>query len=61
MAHVGLEWSHDIAYYDTGHKRGQEGRFLVDRRGHQSSKGMDCDIPALVDGDILVQGLIELI
>jgi hypothetical protein len=33
--------------------------FGVDRRGHQSSKGMDIDILALVDGDILAQGLIE--
>jgi hypothetical protein len=56
MTHVGLEWSHDMAYDDTRHtnvaKRG--GSWLgVDRRGRRSSKRMDCDILALVDGDIL--------
>jgi hypothetical protein len=64
MAHVGLEWSHGMAYDDTRHtdvaKRG--GSWIgVDRRGRQSSKGVDCDILSLVDGDILAQGLIELI
>jgi hypothetical protein len=53
-----------MAYDDTGHtyvaKRG--GSWLgVDRRGHQSSKGVDCDILAPGDGDILAQGLIEFI
>jgi hypothetical protein len=62
--HVGPEWSHGMAYDDTGHtyvaKRG--GSWLgVDRRGHQSSKGVDCDILAPGDGDILAQGLIEFI
>jgi hypothetical protein len=33
----------------------------VDRRGRLSSKGVNCDILAPVDGDILAQGLIELI
>jgi hypothetical protein len=47
MAHVGLEWSHSMAYDDTRHiymaKRG--GSWLgVDRRGRQCSKGVDCDI-----------------
>jgi hypothetical protein len=42
MAHVGLEWSHYIAYDDTRHtylaKRG--GSWIgVDRLGHRSSKG----------------------
>jgi hypothetical protein len=42
MAHVGLEWSNDMAYDDTSHtdvaKRG--GYWLgVDQRGRQSSKG----------------------
>jgi hypothetical protein len=42
MAHVGPEWSHDMAYYDTRHidvaKRG--GSWIgVDRRGRRSSKG----------------------
>jgi hypothetical protein len=64
MAHVGLEWSHGMAYDDTRHtdmaKRG--GSWIgVDRRGRLSSKWVDCDILALVDGDILVQGLIKLI
>ena len=64
MAHVGPEWSHGMAYDDTRHtdvaKRG--GYWIgVDRRGHRSSKGVDCDILVPVDGDILAQGLIELI
>jgi hypothetical protein len=47
MAHVGPEWSHGMAYDDTRHtdmaKRG--GSWIgVDRRGRQSSKGVDCDI-----------------
>ena len=47
MAHVGLEWSHGMAYDDTRHtdvaKRG--GSWIgVDRRGRRSSKGVDCDI-----------------
>jgi hypothetical protein len=42
MAHVGLEWSHDMAYDDTRHtnmaKRG--GSWIgVDRQGRRSSKG----------------------
>jgi hypothetical protein len=49
MAHVGPEWSHGMAYDDTRHtdvaKRG--GSWIgVDRRGHRSSKGVDCDILA---------------
>jgi hypothetical protein len=49
MAHVGLEWSHGMAYDDTRHtdvaKSG--GSWIgVDRRGRRSSKGVDCDIPA---------------
>jgi hypothetical protein len=64
MVHVGPEWSHGMAYDNTRHidvaKRG--GSWIgVDRRGHQSSKGVDYDILALMDGDILAQGLIELI
>jgi hypothetical protein len=35
--------------------------FRVDRRGCRYSKGGGCDILASVDGDILAQGLIELI
>jgi hypothetical protein len=63
MAHVGLEWSHGMTYDDTGHtdvaKRG--GSWLrVDRRGRWSSKGVDYDILAPVDADILAQSLIEL-
>jgi hypothetical protein len=53
-----------MAYDDTWQtyvaKRG--GSWLgVDRRGRRSSKGVNCDILALVDGDILAQRLIELI
>jgi hypothetical protein len=64
MAHVGPEWSHGMSYDETRHtdvaKRG--GYWIgVDRRGHRSSKGVDCDILVPVDGDILAQGLIELI
>jgi hypothetical protein len=49
MAHVGPEWSYGMAYDDTRHidvaKRG--GSWIgVDRRGHRSSKGVDCDILA---------------
>jgi hypothetical protein len=49
MEHVGPEWSHGMAYDDTRHtdvaKRG--GSWIgVDRRGRQSSKGVDCDILA---------------
>jgi hypothetical protein len=46
MVRVGQYWMYG---------RGQEGMFLawVDRRGHRSSKGVDCDI--------LTQGLIGLI
>jgi hypothetical protein len=64
MAHVGPEWSHGMVYDDTRQtdvaKRG--GSWIeVDQRGHRSSKGVDCDILTLVDGDILSQCLIELI
>jgi hypothetical protein len=49
MAYVGPKWSHGMAYDDTRHtdmaKMG--GSWIgVDRRGHQSSKGVDCDILA---------------
>jgi hypothetical protein len=49
MAYVGPEWSHNMVYDDTRNinvpKRG--GFWLgVDRRGCQSSKGVDCDILA---------------
>jgi hypothetical protein len=61
---MGSEWSHGMAYDDTRHidiaKRG--GCWIgVNRRGCRSSKGVDYDIMALVDGDILAQRLIELI
>jgi hypothetical protein len=53
-----------MAYDDTRHtdvaKRGCSW-LGVDRRGRRSSKGVDYDILAPVDGDILAQGLIELI
>jgi hypothetical protein len=57
MTHVGLKWSHDMAYDDTRHadvsKTG--GSWIgVDRRRRQSSKGVDCEILHPVDGDILV-------
>jgi hypothetical protein len=41
-------------------KRGGS-RLGVDRRGRRSAKGVDCDILVPMDGDIVVQGLIELI
>jgi hypothetical protein len=49
MAHVGLEWSHGMAYDNTRHtdvaKRG--GSWIgVDQQGRRSSKGVDCDILA---------------
>jgi hypothetical protein len=64
MAHVGPEWSYGMTYDYTGHKdvANRGGFWLgVDRRVLWSSKGVDCDILALMDGVILVQGLIELI
>jgi hypothetical protein len=64
VVHVGPEWSHGMEYDDTRHTdvaKSGASWIGVDRRGHRSSKGVDCDILALVDGDILAQGLIELI
>jgi hypothetical protein len=56
-------WSGHMTWYittlDTNVAKSGGFWFGVDRRGHQSSKGMDIDILALVDGDILAQGLIE--
>jgi hypothetical protein len=49
MVHVGLEWSHDMAYDDTRHTdvSKREGSWIkVDQRGCRSSKGVDCDIVA---------------
>jgi hypothetical protein len=53
MAHVGLEWSHGMAYDDTRHtdvaKRG--GSWIgVDRRGRRSSKGGGLWYPGPWDG-----------
>jgi hypothetical protein len=45
IAHVGLEWSHGMAYDDTRHTdvAKREGSWIgVDRRG----RGVDCDILA---------------
>jgi hypothetical protein len=54
-----------IAYDDIVHtdvaKRGCFWLGVDRQEGRQSSKGVDCDILATVDGDILAQGLIELI
>jgi hypothetical protein len=63
MAHVSPKWSHGIIYDDTRHidvaKMG--GSWIeVDRRGRRSSKGWIV-IYWPLDGDILVQDLIELI
>jgi hypothetical protein len=47
MAHVGLEWSRGMTYDDTRHTDVAKRRCSwigVDRRGRQSSKGVDCDI-----------------
>jgi hypothetical protein len=67
MAHVGSEWSHDwhiwrkddIKHIDVA-KRGSFW-LRVDRRERRSSNEMDYDILVPVDGDILTQGLIQLI
>jgi hypothetical protein len=64
MAHVGPEWSHDMAYDDTRHtdvaKRG--GSWIgVDRQGRRSSKGGWIVISWPLGWDVLAQGLIELI
>jgi hypothetical protein len=53
MAHVGPEWSHGMAYDDTRHidvAKREGSRIGVDRRGHQSSKGVDCGnlVPGMV-------------
>jgi hypothetical protein len=53
-----------MAYDDTRHTNvAKRGDFWigVDRRGCRSSKGVNCDILAPVDGDILAQDLIESI
>jgi hypothetical protein len=56
MAHVGPEWSHDMAYDDTRHtdvaKREVSGLGLTDE---------DVNLLRGVDCDILAQGLIKLI
>jgi hypothetical protein len=52
MTHIGPKWSHDMTYANTRHTNmAKRGGFLlrVDRRSRQSSKGLDCDILALVD------------
>jgi hypothetical protein len=52
MTHVGPEWSHDMTYDNTRHTDvAKRGGFLlgVDRRSRRFSKGLDCDILALVD------------
>jgi hypothetical protein len=49
MAHVGPEWSRGMTYDDTRHTDVAKRRCSwigVDRRGRQSSKGVDCDIMA---------------
>jgi hypothetical protein len=64
MAHVDLEWSHGMAYDDTRHTdvAKREGFWIgVDRRVRRSSKGGGLWYPGPWDGDILTQGLIELI
>jgi hypothetical protein len=62
MAHVGPELSHGMAWHmttlDTDVAKRGGSLLWVDRRGRRFSKEVDCDILALVDGDILVQGLI---
>jgi hypothetical protein len=58
MAHVGLEWSHGMTYDDTRHTdvAKRVGSWLaIDQRGRRSSKEVDCDILAPVDGDILAK------
>jgi hypothetical protein len=64
MVHLGPKWSHGMTYNDTGHidvaKRG--GSWLgVNGQVCRSSMGLDFDILARQDCDILVQGLIGLI
>jgi hypothetical protein len=52
MVHVGPDGSHGMAYDDTRHtdvaKRG-DSWLGVNRQGHRSSKGLDCDILAPVE------------
>jgi hypothetical protein len=62
MAHAGSKWSHGMAYDNTRYRRDQEGdvsglRLIAEDVDHLIM-GVDCDILALVDGDIMAQGLI---
>jgi hypothetical protein len=53
-----------MTYDDTRHTDVAKSGYSwlgVDRRGCRSSKGVDCDILAPMEGDIVAQGLIELI
>jgi hypothetical protein len=66
MAHVGPEWSHGMAYDDTRHtdvaKRGGSWRGVPPRaRPSSTGGGGGLWYPGPWDGDILAQGLIELI
>jgi hypothetical protein len=56
MAHVGLEWSHGMAYDNTRHTNAAKGE--VPRLGLTDE---DVGLLRGVDCDILAQGLIELI
>jgi hypothetical protein len=64
MAHVGLEWSHDMVYDDTRHTdvaRGEVPGLGLTNEDVGLLREVDCDILAPLDGDILAQDLIELI
>jgi hypothetical protein len=56
MMLVGPEWSYGMAYDDTKHTD-----VVVIDEDVGLLRGMDCDILTSVDGDIIAQGLIELI
>jgi hypothetical protein len=64
MTYVDSEWSHGMAYDDTAHTDvAKRGVFVLGLTDEDIGllRGVDCDILAPVDDDILVQGLIELI
>jgi hypothetical protein len=61
MAHVGLQWSHDMVYDDTRHTDVARGEVLglgLTNEDVGLLREVDCDILAPVDGDILAQDLI---
>jgi hypothetical protein len=64
MGHVGPEWSHDMAYVGLDihtWTRGKVPGLGLTDEDVSLLRGVNCDILAPVDGDILAQRLIKLI